>query len=76
MGARAEYHQDTTMFRIDASKLRAGDVVDDHGELHRIEHIDRRAGWAWPIAFDDHGWAIAIGDDSVSVERTGSRVDV
>lgn len=57
------------MITIHTDELQPGDVVDDHGQRHRVAHIDRRAGWAWPVAFDDHGWAIAIGHDLVIVDR-------
>ena len=57
------------MTTINAHDLRPGDVVDYHGEAHRVTHIDRRDGWAWPVAYDDAGWAIALGDDEVQVLR-------
>ena len=49
--------------------LRAGDVVDYHGQPHRVTHVDRGAGWAWAVAFDDTGWAMALGDDVVVLGR-------
>ncbi len=58
------------MITIHTEELKPGDVVDDHGVEHRVAHIERRPGWAWPIAFDDAGWAIALGHDLVAVERT------
>ena len=57
------------MTTICAQELRPGDVVDYHGEPHRVAHIDRRSGWAWPVAFDDAGWAMALGHDVVVVHR-------
>lgn len=57
------------MITIHAQELRAGDVVDYHGQRHRVTHVDRRDGWAWPVAFDDAGWAMALGDDVIVVDR-------
>ena len=57
------------MTTIYADDLRPGDVVDYHGELHRITHIERCDGWAWPVAYDDAGWAMALGHDPVDVRR-------
>ena len=45
--------------------MRPGDVVDYHGELHRISRIEHRDGWSWQIACDDDGWAIALSHDGV-----------
>jgi hypothetical protein len=36
-----------------------------------VTHIDRHPGWAFPVAFDDAGWAIALGHDLVAVDRVG-----
>jgi hypothetical protein len=57
------------MIKIPPHDLRAGDVVDYHGELHTVAHIDQEVGWAWPVAFDDAGWAIAVGGDLLCVNR-------
>ncbi|MBA3287952.1 MAG: hypothetical protein H0U21_08010 [Acidimicrobiia bacterium] len=57
------------MTTIHADELRAGDIVDDHGQRHHLTRIDRRDGWAFPVAFDDTGWAMAIGHDLVVVDR-------
>jgi hypothetical protein len=57
------------MTTIHAHDLRAGDIVDYHGQRHRLTHVDRHAGWAWPVAFDDTGWAMALGHDLVVVHR-------
>jgi len=58
-----------SMNRIHADDLQPGDVVDYHGHPHRVTHIDRRNGWAWPVAFDDAGWAMALGHNLVTVDR-------
>lgn len=58
------------MIKIPADELRAGDVVDYGGRLHRVRHIDRRPGWSWPVAAGDGGWAIALGHDLLMVRRT------
>ena len=57
------------MTTIRADDLRPGDVVDHHGQHHTVARIDRQHGWSWPVAFDDTGWAMAIGDDLVLVDR-------
>jgi hypothetical protein len=58
------------MVMIHALELRAGDVVvDDAGCGHEVVHIDRGKGWAWPVAFDDAGWAMALGGELVAVQR-------
>ena len=60
------------MTRIHADELRVGDVVEHHGSFHRVRHVDRLAGWAWPVAFDDEGWAMALGHDFVVVDRVAA----
>lgn len=57
------------MTKIHPLDLRPGDVVEYHGELHTVAHIDQEAGWSWPVAFDDTGWAIALGGDLLCVDR-------
>lgn len=54
---------------IYADDLQPGDIVDYHGEPHRVSHVDRDIGWSWPIAFDDAGWAMALGHVLVVVHR-------
>ena len=58
------------MTTIHADELRAGDVVEYRGAPHRVSHVERCAGWAWPVAFDDEGWAIALGHELVVVDHT------
>lgn len=55
------------MTTIHADELQPGDVVDHHGERHRVARIDRRSGWAFPIAFDGTGWALALGHGELLV---------
>lgn len=57
------------VIEIHADEIRPGDVVDYGGHLHRVSHVDHLAGWSWPVASDDNGWAIALGDDVVGVLR-------
>jgi hypothetical protein len=57
------------MTTIYADDLQPGDVVDYDGHPHHVAHVDRRDGWAWPVAFDDTGWAMALGHDLVAVHR-------
>ena len=57
------------MSTIHADEIRPGDVVEYGGVPHRVSHIDRHAGWAWSVAYDDDGWAMAVGHDVVVVLR-------
>ena len=54
---------------IHADELQRGDVVVHHGQPRRITCVDRRAGWAWPIASDGTGWAIALSRTRIDVQR-------
>jgi hypothetical protein len=56
----------TTIF---ADEIQPGDVLVCEGNPRRIVRIDRRAGWAWPVAVDGSGWAMALGQQPVEVER-------
>jgi hypothetical protein len=67
VGARRE----GPMTTIHADELRPGDIVDYHGQRHCVAHIDWQGGWAFPVAFDDAGWAIALGEIEVlNVDRS------
>ena len=55
--------------KIPADEIKPGDIIEYHGTAHRVSHVDRRAGWAWPVAFDDAGWAIALGHGLIAVRR-------
>jgi hypothetical protein len=57
------------MTEIHADELRPGDIVEYHGERHVVCRVDRNAGASWPIASDDTGWAIALGEETVFVQR-------
>jgi hypothetical protein len=57
------------MTRIHADELRPGDIIEYGGRLHAVRHVDRRPGWAWPIASDDTGWAMALSHHIVEVVR-------
>jgi hypothetical protein len=57
------------MTTIQAHELQPGDIVVYNGHLHRITHVECCAGWSWPIAADGTGWAIALGQQLVDVER-------
>jgi hypothetical protein len=57
------------MTTIPPHELTPGGVVAYNGGSLRITCIDRRAGWAWPIATDDTGRAIALGRQLVTVDR-------
>jgi hypothetical protein len=60
------------MTTIHAYELHPGDIVDYHGQPHHVTHVDRNQGWAWPVAFDDTGWAMALGNDVVLVDRAAA----
>ena len=60
------------MTTIPAHEIRPGDVVVHDGHDRRITHVERRAGWSWPIAADDTGWAIALGHNPVQVHRVAA----
>ena len=60
------------MTKIHADELRPGDVVEYGGRLHAVSHVDRRPGWAWAVASDDAGWAIALDDHYVDVLRAAA----
>jgi hypothetical protein len=49
------------MTTIRADEIRPGDVIVYDGRVHCITRVDREPGWAWPIACDETGWAIALG---------------
>ena len=57
------------MTTIHADEIQPGDVVVYEGHCHRITCVDRRDGWAWPIARDGTGWAIALGVHLVDLQR-------
>ena len=54
---------------IDASQLRPGDFVEYGGRPRRITDVLRGAGFAWPIAVDGTGWAMALGQHPITVRR-------
>ena len=60
------------MTTIHADELRPGDVVLYAGHTHQISHVERHDGWAWPIATDDTGWAIALSHQLVDVRRVAA----
>jgi hypothetical protein len=61
------------MTTIHADDLRPGDVVRYDGGVHEITLVERREGWAWPVAADGTGWAIALGHHLINVDRRLSR---
>jgi hypothetical protein len=62
------------MTTIHADELRPGDVVDYDGDLHVVTQVERADGWAWPIAADGTGWAIALGHQLIHVERAAPSI--
>ena len=56
--------------QIHASDLHPGDVIVYGPERRQLCCVEQRPGWAWPVASDGTGWAIALGDALVEVERT------
>ncbi len=57
------------MVTIPADEIQPGDVLMCDGCERRIICVDRRDGWAWPIAIDGSGWAVALDDHLVDVRR-------
>ena len=57
------------MTTIYADELQPGDLVQYDGCAHLVTHVDRCDGWAWPVASDDTGWAIALGHNLIAVRR-------
>lgn len=57
------------MSMIHADELEPGDVVVWNGCDHAIIDVYQRAGWAWPIAMDGTGWAIALDHHLIHVDR-------
>ena len=58
--------------KIHADELRPGDVIAYDGHHRRITSVHRRDGWAWPIAADGTGWAIALDHRVIDVGRTAA----
>jgi hypothetical protein len=57
------------MIQIHADELQVGDVIHYDGHPHLVARVGCEPGWAWPIASDACGWAIALGHWMVEVER-------
>jgi hypothetical protein len=57
------------MTTIHADELRPGDLIAYGGQNHVITHVERGDGWAWPVAVDGTGWAIALGHQLIDVQR-------
>jgi hypothetical protein len=57
------------MTTIHADDLQPGDVVIYDGRHHQIVRINRLDGWSWPVAADDTGWAIALHDGLIGIQR-------
>jgi hypothetical protein len=60
------------MTTIPADEVRPGDVVVYGGHERRITRVDRRDGWAWPIAADETGWAMALDHHLIAVRRAAA----
>lgn len=70
MGSRTK--DTTARTTVHADELQPGDVVVYDGQHHQIARVDRRDGWAWPIAADDTGWAIALAHDLIDIHRSAA----
>jgi len=55
--------------RLYADEIRPGDIIEYEGRRHRISDVARRAGWAWPVATDGTGWAIALDHRLITASR-------
>jgi hypothetical protein len=60
------------MTTIYADELQPGDTVVWDGGSHTITSVDWRDGWAWPVAVDGTGWAIALVPHPVRVGRAAA----
>jgi hypothetical protein len=65
----ANQRKGAAMTTIHADELQPGDIVAYGGDRHVITAVERHEGWAWPIAADGTGWAIALGHQLIDVER-------
>ena len=50
-----------------ADQIRPGDIIVYEGRRHRITDVVRWTGWAWPVAADGTGWAIALDHRLITV---------
>ena len=57
------------MMTIHADELRAGDIIVYAGHNRQISRVQRGDGWAWPVAADNTGWAIALDHQLIDVRR-------
>jgi hypothetical protein len=55
---------------IHADEIQAGDALTWDGQPHRIIRVERHEGWAWPVAVDGSGWAIALDHHVIDVDRS------
>jgi hypothetical protein len=60
------------MTTIAADELRPGDVVVYGGHKRQITRVNWSDGWAWPIAADDTGWAMALDHHLIAVHRAAA----
>jgi hypothetical protein len=63
------HERNPAMTRIHADELRPGDVIAYDGRNHLVTRVERGDGWAWPIAIDGTGWAIALSHQLIDVQR-------
>jgi hypothetical protein len=54
---------------IHADEIRPGDLLNYGGRPHRTTDVSWHAGWAFPVAMDGAGWAIALGHHLITVSR-------
>jgi hypothetical protein len=60
------------MNTIRADEIRPGDVIVYDGRVRRITHVDREPGWAWAVASDETGWAIALGHHPLDLAQAAA----
>jgi hypothetical protein len=60
---------DQSMTTIYADEVQPGDVIVYDGNVHQIVHVNHLDGWAWPVATDCTGWAIALSHRLIDVKR-------
>jgi hypothetical protein len=71
-GGHGDQQRKQAMTTIHADELRPGDVMIYGGNVRHITRVDREDTWAWPIAADDTGWAIALSHQLIDVQRVAA----
>jgi hypothetical protein len=60
----------TVTLSVQAVEVRPADFIEVGHEVRRIARVALEHGWAWPVAFDDSGWGMALGNQVVTIWRS------